>query len=108
MWRDEFADRSYFVYMVRCADGSFYAGVSTNVEKRVWEHNEGVHSDAYTYKRRPVTLVHSSRFGDLMQARRWERQLKGWSRAKKEALIGGDYGVIHVLAQRYSRKIKDT
>ena len=107
MRRDEFSNEPYVVYMVRCADDSFYVGLTNNVDIRVWEHNEGFNEDSYTFKRRPVTLVHASHFGDIRQAFRWERQLKGWSRAKKEALIRGDYEQIHVLAQRYGGKKRD-
>jgi len=81
----------YFVYMVRCSDGSFYVGVTNDVERRINEHNFGLDPSSYTHERRPVRLVYSTDFQRIEQAIAWEKQLKGWSRAKKIALIDGDW-----------------
>jgi len=81
----------YFVYMVRCSDGSFYVGVTNDVERRINEHNFGLDPSSYTNERRPVRLVYSTDFQRIEQAIAWEKQLKGWSRAKKIALIDGDW-----------------
>ncbi|MCP3391043.1 GIY-YIG nuclease family protein [Bradyrhizobium sp. CCGB12] len=89
------------VYMLRCADGSFYIGSATgeDTSKRVDEHNAGAHQ-GYTYSRRPVVLVWSEHFDRITDGIAAERQLKGWSRAKKEALIRSDWGSVSQLARR--------
>ena len=94
-----------WAYLLRCADESYYAGSTSHedVEARVWEHNEGVF-DGYTSRRRPVTLVWAEWFDDLRDAHASERRLKGWSRAKKEALIARDYTKLQILAKRPSRR----
>ena len=88
----------YYVYMLRCADDSFYVGITSNLEVRVGQHQLGTDPDCYTYARRPVALVHSSEFRDVYDAIAWEKQLKGWRRAKKIALIEGDWARIRRLA----------
>ncbi|WP_424362724.1 GIY-YIG nuclease family protein [Methylocystis parvus] len=86
------------VYILLCADGSYYTGLTRNeVETRVSEHNLGINAE-YTSRRRPVKLVWSEHFERLTDAIAMERQLKGWSRAKKEALIRGDYSALPALA----------
>jgi putative endonuclease len=91
-----------YVYILRCADGSYYVGKyqGDRIEWRVADHNNGVYPDAYTVKRRPVTLVWSIWFGRFDEAVSFERQLKGWSRAKKEALIRGDEAALKALSKR--------
>jgi putative endonuclease len=94
-----------WAYMLRCADDSYYVGSTSHedVEVRVWKHNVGVF-ESYTSKRRPVTLVWSDWFADLRDAHAFERQVKGWSRAKKEALIARDYAKLQLLAKRPSKR----
>ena len=88
----------YRVYILLCSDGSYYTGSASDVEKRVWQHQEGVSKEAYTYSRRPVKLVWCSEEVDrYSDALRFERQIKGWSRAKKEALIRNDFDAIHQI-----------
>jgi putative endonuclease len=96
----------YFVYMLLCADDSFYVGITNSVEQRLWQHNHGDDEESYTYERRPVRLVHSSGFSSVFDAIRWKKQLKGWSRAKKRALISADWAKVHeiVTAERRSRE----
>jgi putative endonuclease len=92
-----------FLYIVRCADNSYYTGTArTGLEQRVAEHNAGTYH-GYTAKRRPVTLVFSQWFDRITDAIAAERQVKGWSRAKKEALIRGDFHQLPILARRYER-----
>jgi putative endonuclease len=80
-----------YVYILRCADGRYYVGATrASLEKRVAEHNAGTY-DGFTKSRRPVALVFSDYFDRITDAIAAERQLKGWSRAKKEALIAGDF-----------------
>jgi putative endonuclease len=94
------------VYIVRCADRSYYTGRSAiSVEKRVSEHNLGVFG-GYTKSRRPVTLVFSEHFMQITDAIAFERQVKGWSRAKKEALIRRDWDELQRLSRSKSSKKK--
>jgi putative endonuclease len=88
--------------MLRCADGSYYVGSATgdDLEPRILAHQTGAYPGSYTLKRRPVTLVWSEYFDRIVDAVSAERQIKGWSRAKKEALIRGDWTRIHALARR--------
>jgi putative endonuclease len=89
-----------YVYMLRCADGSYYVGSARlGLDQRVIEHNQGVYG-GYTSTRRPVTLVWAEHFLNITDAIAVERKIKGWSRAKKEALIRGDYDAIRELAKR--------
>ena len=81
----------YYVYILECSDGSFYTGFTSNLEKRMNEHNDGKHRDAYTYSKRPVTLKWVEYFLNPDQAIAIEKQIKGWSRRKKVALIEQDY-----------------
>jgi putative endonuclease len=92
------------VYMLRCADGSFYVGLThKDLSFRLAEHEQGVFR-GYTYRRRPVRLVWSELFYMATDAIACERRLKGWSRAKKEALIRGDYEAVSVLARNRQNK----
>src|SRR5712691_3795411 len=89
-----------YAYMLRYADGSYYVGSARlGLERRLSEHNTGVYG-GYTSTRRPVTLVWSQHCLNITDAIGIERQIKGWSRAKKEALIRGDYSAIQLLSQR--------
>jgi putative endonuclease len=90
-----------FVYMLRCSDDSFYVGSATgdDLTRRIAEHQTGAYP-GYTYTRRPVRLVWSEHFDRITDAIAVERQLKGWSRAKKEALIKGDGTRVQQLSKR--------
>ena len=79
-------DETWFCYMVRCSDGSLYVGIAKNVGDRIKRHNWGV-GPGFTARRRPVELVWKERCGDSKTARTREREIKGWSRIKKLALI---------------------
>ena len=78
-----------FVYLVRCVDGSLYCGSTEQLDARISAHNDGS-GGAYTRRHRPVTLVFSEEHATFQSAAKRERQIKGWSAAKKEALIAGD------------------
>jgi len=92
-----------FVYILRCKDGTYYVGSTRgSLEDRVAQHNAG-NFGGYTASRRPVVLVWQQKFQYVTDAIAAERQLKGWSRAKKEALIRGDFELLHALA-RYRAK----
>ena len=76
----------FYVYILRCSDGSYYVGSTDNLQERIAAHNAG-RGPSYTSKRRPVQLIYSERYDNNSSAVRRERQVKGWTRAKKEALI---------------------
>ena len=78
-----------FVYILRCADGSYYVGKTDDLRTRLDEHQSGVGAD-YTAVRRPVEMVYAEEHSSIRDAKDRERQLKRWSRAKKEALIAQD------------------
>jgi|SRR6266478_1527577 len=90
-----------FVYILRCVDGSYYVGSATgdDLTKRVAEHQTGAYP-GYTSSRRPVQLVWSEHFDRITDAIAAERQLKGWSRSKKDALIRGEWDLLRHLAKR--------
>src|SRR4051794_7674041 len=90
-----------YVYMLRCADGSYYVGSATgdDLGPRVEQHNAGSYP-GYTFSRRPVVLVWSEYFDRITDGIAAERQIKGWSRAKKEALIKQDWLEISRLSRR--------
>jgi len=96
-----------FVYMLRCADGSFYVGSATgdDLTLRVTQHQAGTF-EGYTSLRKPVDLVWSEYFDRITDAIATERKIKGWSRAKKEALIKGDWALIQRLSKRRGGKPK--
>jgi len=89
--------------MLQCADGSYYIGSATGDDlwRRVAEHETGAYR-GYTYTRRPVRLVWSEHFDQITDAIAVERKIKGWSRAKKEGLIRGDWSEITRRAKRRS------
>jgi|SRR5690242_12824843 putative endonuclease len=96
-----------YVYMLSCADGSYYIGSATgsDLSRRVSEHQSGIRP-GYTQLRRPVQLVWSEYFDRVTDAIATERQLKGWSRAKKHSLINGDWQSIRRLSKRRGGKLK--
>jgi putative endonuclease len=95
--------KDFFVYIVKCSDNSYYTGITSNLEQRITEHNNGRYP-GYTSKRLPVILVYSNRFSNADDAIRAEKQIKGWSRAKKEALIKGDFEKLKELSKSRSKQ----
>ncbi len=94
------------VYIVKCADGSYYTGLTKqeDVEARVWEHNNHIFPDSYTSTRLPVSLAYAEHFDLVLDAINAERRIKGWSRAKKEAMIAGDWEALINLSKRRGGK----
>jgi predicted GIY-YIG superfamily endonuclease len=90
--------RQFWVYLLRCNDGSYYAGHTDNLEARLWQHQQGICCD-WTSRRRPVELVWCEAVPTRDEALAFERRIKGWTRAKKEALIAGDWDRINWLAK---------
>ena len=91
---------SSWVYMLRCADGSFYVGSTRDLELRVAQHNSNDEGAAYTRRRRPVELVWAAECEHIGEAFALEKQIQGWSRRKRQALIDGDYDSIIQLSRR--------
>ena len=89
-----------FIYILKCADGSYYTGVTSKLEQRMFQHNSGFFPDCYTFNRRPLELVFYAEFTDINLAIEKEKQIKKWSRAKKEALINEDYDDLINLAKK--------
>ena len=89
------------IYILRCADGGYYTGITLrSVEARVSEHAAGVIPGCFAFFRRPVVLAYSEHYERIDEAIAAERRIKGWSRAKKEAYIRGDYERLSKLAKR--------
>jgi len=93
---------AFWVYILQCADGSYYVGYSDNLEDRLHQHQSGA-LGGYTKTRRPVALVYSQDFSTRDDVFAAEHQIKGWSRKKKEALIRGDWEELRRLARNRQR-----
>ena len=92
---------AYYVYPLPCSDGSYHVGHTNDLEQRLAAHERGV-IEGYALSRRPVELVFSDQFSTRLEAFHRERRIKGWSRAKKEALIKGDWDGLVELSKRSS------
>lgn len=90
---------SFWVYILQCADGSYYTGHTDDLQKRIAEHQTGDGS-RYTATRRPVTVVFAEEFASRDEALTCERQVKGWRRSKKEALMRRDWAEVARLTRR--------
>jgi putative endonuclease len=90
---------SLSVYILLCSDNSYYVGVTNDVDVRVYKHNLGLDPGAYTFSRRPVSLLWANSFQRKLEAIEWEKRIKGWSRAKKEALIQGKFDLLPELSE---------
>ena len=89
---------AFYTYMLLCADGKYYVGHTDNLEVRIAQHQSGMFG-GYTLRRRPIELVWSEYFQTRLEALNVERQLKGWSRAKKAALAAEDWDRVSELAR---------
>ncbi|MDP7591761.1 MAG: GIY-YIG nuclease family protein [Litorilituus sp.] len=90
----------FHVYILKCKDGSFYTGHTDNLETRLAQHQHAYFSQCYTAKRLPVTLAFQAAFETREQALGVEKQIKGWSRSKKQALIRDDWLEIARLSKQ--------
>ena len=90
---------SFWVYILHCADSSYYTGHTEELESRIAQHQSGEYC-SYTMNRRPVNLVYAQEFPTRLEALESEQQIKGWGRAKKKALIDGNWMEISRLAKR--------
>ncbi|WP_340201070.1 GIY-YIG nuclease family protein [Ascidiimonas sp. W6] len=92
-----------YLYILKCSDNTFYTGVTSNLTVRLEQHEEGIHRDSYTFKRRPVELVFYAEFTDINLAIAKEKQIKKWSKAKKLALIEDRFDDLPNLAKKKFR-----
>ena len=92
----------FWVYILKCSDGSYYTGHTDNLEYRVAVHQEG-RLGGYTKSRQPVTLVFSEQLGTRLEALEMEQRIKGWSRKKKEAMMRGEWEEVSRLAKSKSQ-----
>ena len=90
--------KKYYVYILKCSDDSYYTGVTNNIDRRLKEHKRSTSQSSYTATRQPVKLVFQEVFYRPMQAIKFEKQVKGWSRKKKEALIERNWDRLRELA----------
>ena len=97
-------EHTYIVYIVECKDWSYYIGITNDLEKRLWAHNTGQDENSYTYSRRPIELKYFETFTNVNQAIAREKQLKGWSRKKKQALIAENFDKLKELSKSKSGK----
>jgi putative endonuclease len=93
-------DEDYYVYILRCADESYYVGYAQDLEQRLRAHSTGK-AAPYTARRLPVNLAYSEKHESIESARRRELQLKRWSRKKKEALLSGDMAGLKKMSKRH-------
>ncbi len=89
-----------YTYIVECADGSYYVGSTTNLEIRLWQHNNDPDGPIYTRRRRPVRLAWAAEFDSIVEAFEYEKQVQGWNRRKREALIRGELTALPDLSRR--------
>ncbi len=93
----------YYVYIVECSDASYYTGITNNLNRRLSEHNSGSDHKSYTSTRRPVVLKWFEEFTDPNYAIMLEKQIKGWSRKKKYALISENWDALIKFSRSYSQ-----
>jgi putative endonuclease len=91
---------SSYVYILACSDDSYYTGVTNDIERRLYEHDAGLDPESYTYIRRPLVLKYLEQFDDVNKAIEREKQIKKWSRKKKEALFEENYEMLKLLSKK--------
>jgi predicted GIY-YIG superfamily endonuclease len=95
---------NFWVYILKCSDNSYYTGHTDNLEQRISQHVSGYFPACYTASRLPVELMFSQPFESRAAALTSEKQIKGWSRKKKEAMIRDDWNEVSRLAQNTLRQ----
>ena len=95
---------SFYVYILRCRDLSYYTGHTDNIEARIGQHEQGSIKTCYTYTKRPVYVVYVAEFASRGEAIEAEQQIKGWTRKKKEALINENFERLKQLSKRIFNK----
>jgi predicted GIY-YIG superfamily endonuclease len=89
----------FWVYILKCTDQSYYTGHTDDLENRLIQHHNAAYQTCFTATRLPVQLMFAQEFATREEALVSERQIKGWSRKKKEALISGDWGTLSIHAR---------
>ena len=89
-----------WTYILRCADKSYYVGSCRDLDLRVWQHSTGLGSK-YTSTRTPIKLVFAAEFDNVGDAYAFEKKVQGWSRAKREALIAGEFNRLPELSKKH-------
>jgi len=89
-----------YVYILKCSDSTYYTGVTSNLSNRLIEHQEGKHLKSYTYSKRPIKLKFYAEFTDINVAIATEKQIKKWSKSKKQALINNEFDKLPNLAKK--------
>jgi putative endonuclease len=87
-----------YVYILKCSDNTYYTGVTNNPQRRLFEHNSGKNKNSYTSSRLPVSIIYCEQFTDFNLAISWEKRIKKWSKAKKEALISENWDQLKIAA----------
>jgi putative endonuclease len=90
--------KTMYVYILQCSDDSLYTGVTNNLETRLEQHLQGLNRNCYTFKRRPLKLVYYEIFNEPLSAIAFEKKLKGWTKAKKIALIENNWERLKALS----------
>lgn len=90
--------KQYYVYIVKCSDNSYYTGVTSDLQNRILKHQSAEYPESYTHTRRPVELVFCREFNNIEDAISFEKQVKGWSRKKKEAIINDQWELLPQLS----------
>jgi putative endonuclease len=90
----------FWVYMLKCVDDRYYIGHTDDLENRIMQHHHKTYPKCFTATRLPVQLIFSQEFSTREEALGSERQLKGWSRKKKEAFIEGNWRLVSIYAKR--------
>ncbi len=96
--------KSYCVYILKCFYGSYYTGLTSDLDNRINQHQEGKWQTCYTFSRRPVELLYYESYQWVFDAIAREKQIKGWSRVKKEALINGKLEQLVILSKSKVKK----
>jgi putative endonuclease len=94
---------NYYVYILLCSDGSYYTGVTNDLDRRFAEHVSGDDPNCYTFKRRPLVLKYYEYYRVIDDAILREKQIKRWSRAKKQALVNEDGNKLTELSRSYTK-----
>ncbi|MBV8363550.1 MAG: GIY-YIG nuclease family protein [Candidatus Eremiobacteraeota bacterium] len=94
--------------MLRCFDGTYYVGITNDLDRRIWEHNYGIDETCYTFLRRPLLCVWSEMFHHVLDAIQCEKKLKRWSHNKKSALARGDWKMISALSKGRDNRCPST
>lgn len=95
-----------YVYILKCHDNSYYVGVTNNLDIRLYQHQEGIIETCYTYSRRPLELKYYEIIQDNIQAITREKQIKGWTRIKKEALINNNIESLIEFSKNYKERFQ--